>query len=120
MATEREGRVGLCKCPKTHQMYGVRFERKNGTWYYDWAFKIRPESASREKYGETVIKGAIDMDEEYPGCPYCEAKGFIICSCGKLNCNNIDGTILTCEWCGEQGRLAGAYDGRGIKFGSDV
>lgn len=120
MATDREGQIGLCKCPKTHQLFGVRFERKNGTWFYNWAFKIREESASKEHYDENVIKGEIDIEEEYPGCPYCGNKGFIVCSCGKLNCSNIEGNILTCEWCGQQGRLAGAYDGRGIKAGSDV
>ena len=116
----REGRIGLARCQKTHQLFGVRFEKKNGTWCYNWSFKLNPVKSSKEDYSESVIEGLLVMEDDYPGCPYCQDRRFIICNCGKLNCGNIEGESLVCEWCHEKVQLAGEYDGKGLKLDSDV
>ena len=117
---KREGKIALCKCPLTHNTYGVRFEKIGSSWRYDWAFSISPKAAMRERYDETKIVGDIAMGNGYPGCPYCESKFFIICECGHLNCYNVKGNRFTCEWCKQEGILSGEYTGSGISSGGDL
>lgn len=114
-----EATVAACKCREGRRTYGVRFERVSSRqWKYTWAFPMKEDSAKREGYDATVIEGMIDPDPEYPGCPYCGIKYFVICSCGKLNCNNSVSGKFTCQWCGTTGTLV-AYGGAGIRSGGD-
>lgn len=115
-----EATVAICKCKETHKSYGVRFEKlSDGHWKYTWAFPIKEAAAKREGYDNTIIDGFIEPDNNYPGCPYCGAMHFVICECGKLNCNIGVGNTFTCEWCGTTGELS-IYDGAGIKSGGDL
>lgn len=117
---KRIGKIALCKCPVSHKTYGVRFEKVGKAWKYDWAFRISPQAASREHYDETKMVGDIFMDSNYPGCPDCEEKCFIICSCGHLNCYYVKGKRFVCEWCKQEGTLAGEYKGTGFNSGGDI
>ncbi len=113
-----EATVAICKCKESHKSYGVRFEKIGfRQWNYTWAFPMNESSARREGYDSTMIDGTIEPDTEYPGCPYCGIKYFLVCSCGKLNCN-VGGTIATCEWCGATGQVTG-YSGSGFRAGGD-
>lgn len=101
-----EAAIALCKCKQSKKTYGVRFERfGNNMWKYTWAFPIKEDVARREGYTATTIYGAVEPDIKYPGCPYCGAKYFVVCECGKLNCNISTGNIFTCGWCGSTGTL---------------
>lgn len=114
-----EATVAVCKCKESHKIFGVRFEKvSNRHWKYTWAFPMKASTAKREGYDGTVIDGNIEPDIDYPGCPYCGSKYFVVCECGKLNCNISIGNSFTCEWCGLTGTLTG-YDGGGIKSGGD-
>ena len=116
---KKEATIALCKCKETHKTYGVRFEKTSeGNWVYTWAFPMKESAAKREGYDGTVIEGNIKPREDYPGCPYCGAKYFVICSCGKLNCNIGTPGLFTCEWCDMIGELGG-YDGGGFHAGGD-
>ena len=93
MYSNIEAKVALAHCREGKKIYGVRMEKTSLGWKYNWAFKLTDSRAKTEGYGSTKIVGNIYPDEEYPGCPYCKAKSFIVCgTCGKLNCNN---TFLT-------------------------
>lgn len=120
MTNSIEAAVALCKCGKIHKVYGVRFEKVGKKhWKYTWAFPIKELTAKHEGYDKTPIIGVIEPEDDYPGCPYCEARSFIICSCGKLNCNTSGrGSLFTCEWCGTIGGL-GIYDGSGFDSSGD-
>ena len=120
MQQQIEARIALCKCKEGRRVYGVRFQKVGNGWEYTWAFPIKEEAAKREGYEETVITGAIEPEKDYPGCPYCGAKYFVICSCGKLNCNCGTSGQFTCGWCGMSGTLTGSYDGSGISSGGDI
>ena len=122
MTEKMEARIALCKCKEGKRAYGVRFEKFGNGWKYTWAFPVREESAKREGYDETKILGDISPDAAYPGCPFCRAKSFVICSCGKLNCNNVNtpNARFTCEWCGASGVLSSGYDGSGFGSGGDI
>lgn len=118
-----EAAVVLCKCGKHHKTYGIRAE-KNGRddWTFTWAFPIKDSSAKREGYDRTVVKGNIAFTENYPGCPYCGAKGWVLCSsCGHLNCfdGTLNGDLFTCDWCGASGTIE-KYDGDAIHAGIDL
>lgn len=114
-----EATVALCKCGEAHKIYGVRFEKiRDGQWKYTWAFPMKESSAKREGYDSTTIAGMIEPDKEYPGCPYCGSKYFMICSCGKLNCNLAIGNTFTCNWCGISGGVT-SYNGEGFQGGGD-
>lgn len=116
-----EAVIALCKCGETHKTYGVRFERtEDACWRYTWAFEINPKVAKREGYDSANISGSIVPSDDYPGCPHCGRKYFMVCSCGKLNCNIInDGGTATCNWCGSTGTISG-YDGTGFTAGGDL
>lgn len=122
MTEKMEARIALCKCKEGKRAYGVRFERAGQGWKYTWAFPLKEAAAKREGYDKTQLVGNISPGADYPGCPFCKAKYFIICSCGKLNCNNANDptAIFKCEWCGATGKLAGGYDGSGFGSGGDI
>lgn len=122
MTEKMEARIALCKCKEGKKAYGVRFEKTGKGWKYTWAFPVKEDTAKREGYDETKILGDIGPDANYPGCPFCRAKYFVICSCGKLNCNNINdpNANFKCEWCGAAGRVVGGYDGSGFGSGGDL
>ncbi|GHV31358.1 hypothetical protein FACS1894167_13620 [Synergistales bacterium] len=114
-----EAVIALCKCKKSKKLYGVRFERTGANdWQYTWAFPIKEATAQREGYGGTTITGNIEPAPGYPGCPYCGSKYFVVCQCGKLNCNISTSNLFTCEWCGLTGALTAGIGG-GIKTGKD-
>lgn len=114
-----EAAVVLCKCNYSNKTYGVRFEKRNGNWIYNWAFPIKESSGKREGYDRSFIKGQIHPTEDYPGCPYCGATGFIICGCGKMSCYKGELETFTCKWCGKTSRI-GVYDGSGFSSQEDV
>lgn len=120
MTEKMEARIALCKCKESKRAYGVRFEKVGNGWKYTWAFPVKEESARRERYDKTQIVGNISPDVNYPGCPFCKTKCFVICSCGKLNCNNGNSSIFTCDWCGATGKLSEGYDGSGFGSGGDI
>ena len=120
MEEKIEARIALCKCKEGRRTYGVRFQKTKSGWKYTWAFPVKEESAKREGYDKTQIIGNIEPDDDYPGCPYCGARYFIVCGCGKLSCNNIGNLMFTCDWCGTSGLITGNYDGSGIESGGDA
>lgn len=105
-----EAAVAVCKCQKTGKTFGIRCEKREYGWIYNWAFALNERSIAREGYGGVVVLGGIMMDEEYPGCPDCGVKYFFVCQCGKLTCYNGRARRVTCKWCGSSGTLGGYVD----------
>ena len=66
--------VAACRCAKSGGLFGVRFEKRNNTWVYNWAFKLSEATAQHEGYDSIEICGRVTLDPDYPGCPYCETK----------------------------------------------
>ena len=99
--------VVLCRCPETKKLFGVRMDlHNNGVWKAAWAFPLKESTAKNEGYGEETINYTGELDEEYPGCPYCESKSFIRCGkCGKLTCN-VGQSYFHCTWCGSSGKIS--------------
>lgn len=113
--------ISLCKCKEGQRPFGVRFEQNEKNWIATWAFPIKKDGAeSREQYDKTVLKGQIGWGADYPGCPYCGGRGFVICDrCGGLNCNmNASHEQFTCAWCGLTGTIT-EYSGDGFNASGD-
>jgi len=117
-----EAAVALCKCTTCHQLFGIRLEKtSSNTWKQDWAFPVQENCAKHEGYGTVMVKGNVEITDDYPGCPHCGNKGIFICSCGKTNAMERDynpSKTFRCEWCGNESTL-GEYDGSGFESGDD-
>ena len=106
MAGPLKAKVILAKCSKNKKCFGIRVEQRGRDWVRTWAFPINERKAKREKFDDNTITGSMEADDEYPGCPYCGAMGFVQCGCEKICCTGgiqDDGDTLecTCPWCGE-------------------
>lgn len=120
MSKSDDAVIVLCNCGQTHKKYGIRTERLNRDhWRFTWAFPVNTAAAKREGYDRTTIRGNLVIDWDYPGCPYCGERGFVICNCGHLSCYLHKNGLFTCEWCGNTGVLT---DSRNltIKAGMDL
>ena len=120
MAGKKEAVVLLSKCGAHQRTYGITAEKTaQEEWCMVWAFPLKESTARREGYDKTSIRGQLYTGPEYPGCPYCGARLFNVCSCGHVFCND-GGTVSKCPWCGNTGCFSGEYDGRGITAGGDI
>ncbi len=92
--------IVLMRCKTNKKLSGIRIEQtENGSWKMNWAFPINEEIARNEGFDKTNLTADIYIDNEYPGCPICGAKGFVRCgSCGKLTCYDNE-ISLNCAWC---------------------
>jgi hypothetical protein len=54
-----------------------------------WAFALKESAAKREGYDRSEIRGTIQLDLSYAGCPHCAKSAVVRCgSCGKVSCWN--------------------------------
>lgn len=97
----------MAACEKTKQFFGITVDKiRKGQYKFVWTFKIDKEKAHREGYDQTSVKGNVALDAEYPGCPYCGEKRFIICSsCNTFFCHHGQ-EFVTCPTCGASGNVA--------------
>ena len=103
------------RCSPSKQTFGIRFERRSANeWGATWAFSIKESVAKKEGYETTKMDGQFIFEDSFPGCPYCSARSFFLCGCGKLACWTGESRRVTCPWCGQPGELSGqitALDG---------
>ena len=93
----------LAFCEETKKPFGITVDRIGKEQYkIVWAFKIDKEKASREGYDTTSVTGAVQIDDEYPGCPHCGSKQFWMCICGHPICYHGQ-QHLVCPNCGASG-----------------
>lgn len=103
---KKEVKIFVCRCQKTKQLYGIRIEKINGTWYRTWAFKMTENQLKHENYGNETISGAFPASSTYPGCPYCGNKNFAQCfCCNHIGCASFSDKTYTCLWCGDSSEL---------------
>lgn len=105
--------VALAKCCNLGRDFCVRFEKKldcsEEAWVYTWAFIPNAKSVGNERYDHQKISGTLYVQKDYPGCPYCGSKTFIVCSCGRLSCGAAEiGSTFTCHWCGNSAKIVAA------------
>ncbi len=95
--------MGICE--ETKLPFGITVDIVGPQRYsFVWSFKIDREKAHREGYDEHTVRGAVELDKDYPGCPYCGSKRFYVCTCGKIVCYHGQ-RFATCPECGTSGEL---------------
>lgn len=120
MAEKKEAVVLLAKCGAHQRTYGITAEKTaQEEWCMVWAFPLKESTARREGYDKTFIRGRLYIGPEYPGCPYCGARLFNVCSCGHVFCKD-GGTVSKCPWCGDTGCFDRKYSGSGVIAGGDI
>lgn len=98
----------MATCPKHKKNYGITVDYIGRNAYkFVWAFKIDREKAKREGYDTRQVHGSVELDSEYPGCPYCKSKRNVFCSCGTVVCWNGE-SVITCPSCGQRGEISAA------------
>jgi len=105
----RKVAVATLRCRQSKQCFAIRFER-NGTnqWAATWAFPIKESVAKREGYEQNRMNGTFVIGDKYPGCPYCSARDFFQCACGRLACWTGQTNKVVCPTCSKKVNLGGA------------
>ena len=91
-------------CEETKRPFGITVNPDKGCYAFTWAFKMKDGQAKREGYDKTRVRGAVVLDPEYNGCPYCGAKNFYQCSCGMTVCYHGQ-KVVTCPNCKATGEV---------------
>ncbi len=99
----------LAMCDKYKRPYGITVDKvRNGQYKFVWAFNISADKAHREGFDAKKVTGSIVLDDEYPGCPHCKSKQFIVCgNCGTVFCYHGARTV-TCPHCHMSGQVTAA------------
>lgn len=96
----------MATCPKQNKHYGITVDYlRPNAFKFVWAFKIDRDKAKREGYDSRQVQGSIDLDSEYPGCPYCKSRQNVFCSCGAVLCWNGE-SVINCPVCGQRGEVS--------------
>lgn len=106
--------MGMCE--ENKKPFGITIDPCGRDLKFVWAFKIDKEKAHREHFNGKKVNGSISLDENFPGCPYCGSKQFIICGkCGTISCYHGQ-KQFTCPSCGAHGEVT-TVDSIDIKGG---
>lgn len=99
--------VVMASCHKNKKPFAIRSEKRGSIWYFTWAFVLTEVAIKSEGFDRTEIRGEINIDPEYPGCPHCGARTFFQCgSCKRIVCLCGDEKVVKCPVCGNGGELA--------------
>lgn len=97
----KNAKVMVAKCCKCQQYVGIRIEEKENVWHVNWAFKLTQKEGQREGYETGAVNGNFKVDESFPGCPHCHAKGIAQCgTCDHIVCYDKEDPKITCAFCG--------------------
>lgn len=104
--------VVMALCGQTKKCIGVTFNPMSSKLYrMMWAFKINRDVAKKEKYDKKTVNGNIEVDIDYPGCPYCGSQSFYFCgSCGKMVCYDGGSEVVTCPNCCNTSKVQVSYN----------
>lgn len=99
--------VVMASCHKSKKPFAIRSEQRGKPWYFTWAFKLSEKMMKSEGFDKETIRGEINIDINYPGCPYCGARTFFQCGkCQRIVCMYGDEKVVKCPECGNEGDLA--------------
>lgn len=95
----------IAKCDKTNKSFGITIDPNGKDLKMVWSFKIDEAKAHKEGYDEKKVSGSLIPDTNFPGCPYCGTKEFIICNnCHSISCYHGD-KYFKCPVCGISGEV---------------
>lgn len=90
----------MAMCERTRENFGITVNPQGRELVLTWAFKISAAQGRREGYEKKKVSGAVSLDDDFNGCPYCGSKRFYKClKCGKMVCYHGQ-QMVTCPSCG--------------------
>lgn len=90
----------MAQCSETKQPFGITVDPQGHVMKLVWAFKMSAQQGHRERFDERHVSGSIALDPNFPGCPYCGSKQFVVCgNCGTVSCYHGQ-ELFTCPSCG--------------------
>ena len=97
-------------CPKYRGLYGITVdELSRGKYTFVWTFPLDEKKAKREGFDKTSVSGSIELQTDYPGCPYCGNTDVVFCGrCDAISCYDGSGKF-TCPKCGNSGKVEVGY-----------
>lgn len=96
----------MAVCPEANKFYGITVDYiSTNKFKFVWAFKVDREKAHREGYDAKRVHGSVELDSEYPGCPYCKTNRFVFCGCGAVICWHGQ-HVVQCPNCGAKGEVS--------------
>lgn len=97
--------VLLATCCETKKIYGITVDKTSMGHSLIWAFPLTKKQALHEGFESTSIYGNIEIDINYPGCPYCGSKQFYVCNnCKSIVCYHGEKQVK-CPTCGLHGEI---------------
>lgn len=103
---KREEMVVMATCQKTKKPFGITVQKKGNEYEFTWAFKINPSSVKKEGYDKNKANGNIFMNENFPGCPHCNATSWFQCGkCKSFVCMDEGTEMVKCPLCGNEGKV---------------
>lgn len=103
----KEAFVMVVNCLEAHKIYGVTVDKiSRGKYSLIWAFPLNEKQAKNEGFGKDTVKGSLEKDTEYPGCPYCGGTNLLFCECGTVMCWHGQ-KVVTCPKCKTTGEVTG-------------
>jgi len=95
----------LSICEETKKPFGITIDPKGNVLKFVWSFSINKDKAHRERFDAHKVRGIIELDDNFPGCPHCQANRFYICgNCDTIVCYHGQRHV-TCPSCGAQGEI---------------
>ncbi len=101
----------LAMCARFRRPFLLELRRHGKSWRIVGSRELPQQwQAGSGQASGPRIQGAFDLSA-YPGCPYCGAKGLVLCRrCGTLSCSAADPApngkgeaLLPCPTCGASG-----------------
>jgi hypothetical protein len=108
MAGPLNAKVIMARCSKTKKLYGIRIEQRKKDWVRTWAFAIDEKRVKHEGFDTNTVTGSMNATDDFPGCPYCKSKSFVVCTCQKIGCWNGVEYYYSCPWCNFKGEVGTA------------
>jgi hypothetical protein len=93
------------RCSRSKEAYRMRALPELGrrTWMIDYAYRIREDFVVGQQTSNQNIAGSLALSADFSGCPYCHARSFVKCNCGRFGCWSGQSTEYQCPWCGYSG-----------------
>ena len=96
------------RCGKSGTAMLARFELLDGEWCLVSATEF--DGGESRSPDAQPLAGDFNVSPEYPGCPECHVKSFVLCgACGELGCWEPNSTFR-CGWCGNEGPVSGRIE----------
>lgn len=93
--------ISQCQCVLEKKNFDIYFYQKSPEYWLACDINL-VHGHEQNAANKLSIRGSIDTDPSYPGCPHCGSRGiFKHVECGRLSCWIPKTSSATCAWCNQ-------------------